>query len=313
MKKYYEELYQYMSNNPNLIGPFEKLEKIKNNPIEVIKMYNMYKNNIKDYMLNKKMGLREVKKFTIKSEDKAAFINRLEKLGINIDSYDITDDKLNKTFSIEFTNPQVIDTINQVLKQSSKINQVKSSKKVYTDKKSNSGKGGLKEENNPMDVIKLDVPLFIRLLEYAREDAKTDMDLHDVTEKIIAAASKGQTLTMSDYDMIMSDKIQENFNPNDYEWEEEVDPKIINVNSKMGEYSYVDCDVLTINGEVKELTFYLDYTDLENAPADETAYSFCEAEDGYNIYRMECEAEYWGADGYRIVDIDKDSLEFIER
>jgi hypothetical protein len=67
----------------------------------------------------------------------------------------------------------------------------------------------------------LDVPLFIRLLEYAREDAKTDMDLHDVTEKIIAAASKGQVLTMSDYDMIMSEMIQENFNPNDYEWEEE--------------------------------------------------------------------------------------------
>jgi hypothetical protein len=33
---------------------------------------------------------------------------------------------------------------------------------------------------NPKDIIKLDVPLFIRLLEYAREDAKSDMDLHKV-------------------------------------------------------------------------------------------------------------------------------------
>jgi len=35
---------------------------------------------------------------------------------------------------------------------------------------------------NPKDTIKLDVPLFIRLLEYAREDAKDDMDLHRVAE-----------------------------------------------------------------------------------------------------------------------------------
>jgi hypothetical protein len=33
---------------------------------------------------------------------------------------------------------------------------------------------------NPKDIIKLDIPLLIRLLEYAREDAKTDMDLHNV-------------------------------------------------------------------------------------------------------------------------------------
>jgi hypothetical protein len=39
--------------------------------------------------------------------------------------------------------------------------------------------------DNPRDIIKVDVPLFIRLLEYAREDAQTDMDLHDVAENII--------------------------------------------------------------------------------------------------------------------------------
>jgi hypothetical protein len=37
---------------------------------------------------------------------------------------------------------------------------------------------------NPRDIITVDVPLFIRLLEYAREDAQTDMDLHDVTDNI---------------------------------------------------------------------------------------------------------------------------------
>lgn len=253
------------------------------------------------------------KKFTIKSEDKAAFLNRLDKLGIAVDSYAIKDNKLDSNFSIEFIDPQAISTINQMLKRSPKINQVKSSKSVYTDKKANGDDSALKEVENPKDVIKLDVPLFIRLLEYAREDAKTDMDLHDVAENIISMSSEGRVLSMNDYNKIISKKIMEDFNPEEYEWEEEVDPKIINVNSRMGEGSNVDCDVLTISGEVKELTFYLDYTDLENSPADETAYTFCEAEDGDIIYRMECEAEYWGADGYRIVDVDKDSLEFIEK
>ena len=250
--------------------------------------------------------------FTIKSEDKAAFLNRLEKFGIAVDTYDIHDNKINKTFSVEFKTPDAIKFVEKAIDKSKGIDQVKTPKSVYTDRGMKSDGSELKEVENPRDVIKLDVPLFIRLLEYAREDAKADMDLHDVAEKVIAASSKGQVLTMTDYDMIISDKIQENFNPNDYEWEEEVDPRIINVNSRMGENNYVDCDVLTINGEVKELTFYLDYTGLENSPADETAYSFCEAEDGDIIYKMECETEYWGADGYRIVDIDKDSLEFIE-
>jgi hypothetical protein len=52
---------------------------------------------------------------------------------------------------------------------------------------------------NPKDVIKLDVPLFIRLLEYAREDAKDDMDLHRVAENVIELARYGETLGMIDY------------------------------------------------------------------------------------------------------------------
>jgi hypothetical protein len=56
---------------------------------------------------------------------------------------------------------------------------------------------------NPKDTITVDVPLFIRLLEYAREDAKTDMDLHDVADNIISLSSTGKTLTMDDYDSIV--------------------------------------------------------------------------------------------------------------
>ena len=64
----------------------------------------------------------------------------------------------------------------------------------------------LEKQSNPIDKIILDVPLFIRMLEYAREDAKTDMDLHDVTEKAIALSASGKTLSMSDYNKIVSKK-----------------------------------------------------------------------------------------------------------
>jgi hypothetical protein len=62
---------------------------------------------------------------------------------------------------------------------------------------------------NPQDTIKVDVPLFIRLLEYAREDAKTDMDLHDVAENIIRLSETGKVLSMNDYDMIVGSSEEE--------------------------------------------------------------------------------------------------------
>ena len=56
---------------------------------------------------------------------------------------------------------------------------------------------------NQRDTITVDVPLFIRLLEYAREDAQTDVDLHDVAEKTISLSASGKTLTMNDYKLIV--------------------------------------------------------------------------------------------------------------
>lgn len=61
-----------------------------------------------------------------------------------------------------------------------------------------------KKEKNPEDVIMMDVPLLIRMLEYAREDAKTDMDLHFAAENLITLSKKGATLTMDDYDTIIT-------------------------------------------------------------------------------------------------------------
>jgi len=57
---------------------------------------------------------------------------------------------------------------------------------------------------NPQDVVKMDIPLLIRLFEYSREDAKTDMDLHNVTERLIKLSAEGNVLTMAHYDQIVN-------------------------------------------------------------------------------------------------------------
>lgn len=62
----------------------------------------------------------------------------------------------------------------------------------------------LMEEENPVDIVSMDVPLFIRMLEFAREDASTDMDLHDLAQKAIKMSSKGEPLTMMHYDELIS-------------------------------------------------------------------------------------------------------------
>jgi hypothetical protein len=62
------------------------------------------------------------------------------------------------------------------------------------------------KDENPKDVVSMDIPLLIRILEYAREDAKTDMDLHNVTEKLIEFSTSSDVLTMDHYDAIVGEQ-----------------------------------------------------------------------------------------------------------
>jgi hypothetical protein len=57
--------------------------------------------------------------------------------------------------------------------------------------------------NDPADTVTVDVPLLIRIMEYAKEDAKSDLDLHNVAEKLIGLSREGRTLTMDDYDTMI--------------------------------------------------------------------------------------------------------------
>ena len=61
----------------------------------------------------------------------------------------------------------------------------------------------VKENTDATDHVTVDIPLLIRLFELVREDVKTDVDLHNVVEKMIAMKNKG-VLTMSDYEEIAS-------------------------------------------------------------------------------------------------------------
>ena len=67
------------------------------------------------------------------------------------------------------------------------------------------------KKEDKVDTITMDVPLFIRMLEYSREDAAEDMDLHDVTEKAISLGKERGILQMEDYDEIVNtaEKINE--------------------------------------------------------------------------------------------------------
>ena len=61
------------------------------------------------------------------------------------------------------------------------------------------------ESADKKDRITFDIPLMIRVLELAREDIKSDMDLHRVVERLIDIRNKG-VLTMDDYDFIANIK-----------------------------------------------------------------------------------------------------------
>ena len=71
---------------------------------------------------------------------------------------------------------------------------------------------GLNQEHNGgnpdgEDVIHMNAPLFNRELEYAREEAKSDIDLHKLTEKAVELSQSGETLRMDDYEELLPNQM----------------------------------------------------------------------------------------------------------
>lgn len=59
-------------------------------------------------------------------------------------------------------------------------------------------------ENDAVDIIAVDVPLLIRIMELSREDIKSDEMLHKVAQEIINLSKTKDFLSMEDYANIVS-------------------------------------------------------------------------------------------------------------
>jgi uncharacterized membrane-anchored protein YjiN (DUF445 family) len=66
------------------------------------------------------------------------------------------------------------------------------------------------EMTDEIDTINMDVPLFIRALEFSREDAKSDLTLHEIAENAIRLTKEYGTLSMDNYYDIFGDDTQTN-------------------------------------------------------------------------------------------------------
>ena len=73
-----------------------------------------------------------MKTYKIKLEDKAAFLNRMEKAGVGLDTDQAVDNKLEGYFEVTVDEPKQLEVVNTILKQSPKINQMESKKKKLT-------------------------------------------------------------------------------------------------------------------------------------------------------------------------------------
>jgi hypothetical protein len=62
-----------------------------------------------------------------------------------------------------------------------------------------------KESADAVDIISMDVPFLTRILELAREDIGSDVELHEMITKIIEIKNQGP-LTMNHYDNIVAQK-----------------------------------------------------------------------------------------------------------
>lgn len=70
----------------------------------------------------------------------------------------------------------------------------------------------IKESVDKKDTITFDIPLLIRVLEFAREDLKSDVNLHKMVERLISMRGKG-TLTMNQYGQIIKEEKLDELSP----------------------------------------------------------------------------------------------------
>lgn len=63
----------------------------------------------------------------------------------------------------------------------------------------------VQEDSDPVDTVTVDVPLLLRVMEYAKEDAQDDLALHDVAEAMVRLSKNNEVLSMDHYESIVGD------------------------------------------------------------------------------------------------------------
>jgi len=102
--------------------------------------------------------------YKIKLEDKAAFLNRLDKQDIAVDSYKIQDNKLGGYFEMNVQNPEADNIIKTLLKQSPKINKLKEMTKSQLTKIIKEELGKSKTQPINEDLLSAALPIIGTLL-----------------------------------------------------------------------------------------------------------------------------------------------------
>jgi hypothetical protein len=63
------------------------------------------------------------------------------------------------------------------------------------------GNGDYKKKYGPC--VKADIPLMLKVLEFAHEHTNTDVDLHVLVTNMVTLSGEGHTLTMDDYEKLL--------------------------------------------------------------------------------------------------------------
>jgi hypothetical protein len=118
--------------------------------------------------------------FKIKLEDKAAFLNRMEKAGVALDTDQAVDNKLEGYFEVIVDEPRQLEAVKTILKQSPKINTIQEmeNKKKLT-------KSGLKE------MVRQELQAVLAEKKKVKDEDKKDKldENEEVSENLMADAA----------------------------------------------------------------------------------------------------------------------------
>jgi len=148
--------------------------------------------------------------------NETALLNRyLKSRGINPD-FATKDQKVAhskttqfKTWMMHHVNDNVVESMSTEPSPTRKrLNALKHSERKQQEMRVDGHQKLHTEAVDKKDTITFDIPLLIRVLEFAREDLKSDINLHKMVERLLTIRGKG-TLTMNEYGTIVKEELEQ--------------------------------------------------------------------------------------------------------